>query len=145
MSERDAVIAYIEAEREHFAQVARDTFAELKAVTAERDGYVAALAAERRDTTSPLLATRDALVAALRETISPGAYDAGDIADYLLASGVVRDPATLADDEALVERVGRGVRVEIHGDGAESAGDVTRSLARIYLAALAAALTEDPS
>ena len=81
--------------------------------------------------TAPLLATRDALVAALRETISPGAYDAGDIADYLLASGAVRDPATLADDEALVDRIGKGPE--------------GRVVVRYVLRAIAAALTEDPS
>ena len=64
--------------------------------------------------TAPLLTTRDALVAALTELLGhdgntkyydvPGSsrHAAVRYADALLASGVVRDPATLADDEALV-------------------------------------------
>lgn len=32
-------LAYVKAERDHFAQFARDTFQKLKAVTAERDRY----------------------------------------------------------------------------------------------------------
>lgn len=36
-SEQQERIQQVEAEREHFAQVARDTFAELRAITAERD------------------------------------------------------------------------------------------------------------
>ena len=98
--------------------------------------------------TAPLLATRDALVAALRETISPGAYDAGDIADYLLASGVVRDPATLADDLKKFD-----VRREwgyVQSDAADADVDTILSNVQRFLEAhidraLAAALTEDPS
>jgi len=90
--------------------------------------------------TAPLLATRDALVAALRETISPGAYDAGDIADYLLESGVVRAPATLADDEALRWRVLDWCKAApVIEPGVEGSG------IRHALRGLAAALTEDPS
>ena len=37
-------LAYVEAEREHFAQVAVVTLAELKVITAERDAALARLA-----------------------------------------------------------------------------------------------------
>ena len=91
--------------------------------------------------TAPLLATRDALVAALTEQVRDIGWDfetvgsdvlGAQLADALLASGVVRDPATLADDEALVERVTHLYR-----------GGLGRP-AKHVLYALAAALTEDP-
>jgi len=102
------------------------------------------------ETTAPLLATRDALVAALAELLGhdgntkyydvPGSsrHAAVRYADALLASGVVRDPATLADDEALVE-VGRLAFISAPFENSEAED------ARAIIAAVAAALTEDPS
>ena len=94
------------------------------------------------ETTAPLLATRDALAAALTEQVRDIGWDfetvgsdvlGAQLADALLASSVVRDPATLADDEALVERV-----VDLYRGG-------PGGTAKHILRALAAALTEDPS
>lgn len=48
-------LAYVESEREHFAQVARETFQELQAITAERDRYLAQL----RDALTPDHASTD--------------------------------------------------------------------------------------
>ena len=100
--------------------------------------------------TAPQFATRDALVAALTEQVRDIGWDfetvgsdvlGAQVADALLASGVVRDPATLADDEALVERATRN---RFRDTGAKVyPGDF--AVTRYALRALAAALTEDPS
>ena len=96
------------------------------------------------ETTAPLLATRDALVAVIFEALDvSGEHRAipiameERIADYLLASGVVRDPATLADDEALVDTVVARMQSKY--------GSTRVDRAREVLRALAAALTGDPS
>ena len=117
--------------------------------------------------TAPLLATRDALAAhepalgtfagrpgivgcsclSARDYRAAG-FRGGQAGwrDHLLASGVVRDPATLADDEALMFRMG-AIQVDLdptatigpklHRTIMQQAAQDTR--------ALAAALTEDPS
>ena len=100
------------------------------------------------ETTAPLLATRDALAKALFGINEPIGESWGNrfdpvqrevylsMADALLASGVVRDPATLADDEALVERATHHL-----SHYALLAEDIVPNVLR----ALAAALAEDPS
>ena len=101
------------------------------------------------ETTAPLLATRDALAKALASTWidSPGGRllagaefgheTCAAFADALLESGVVRDPATLADDEALVDTVVARMQSKY--------GSTRVDRAREVLRALAAALTGDPS
>jgi len=105
------------------------------------------------ETTAPLLATRDALAKALASTWidSPGGRllagaefgheTCAAFADALLESGVVRDPATLADDEALVERATRNR----FGDAGVKIYPGDFGVTRHAFRALAAALTEDPS
>jgi len=107
------------------------------------------------ETTAPLLATRDALAKALCEVrendehapfyaTQPCRYCLG-LADALLASGVVRDPAILADDEELVERVAAGV-MQVRDASPRVPNDAdSYDVADAALRALAAALTEDPS
>ena len=119
--------------------------------------------------TAPLLATRDALVDVAGRHAPVCDHDGtnfrllcgcGDfehwgtdrsqaeqrfgehVADALLASGVVRDPATLADDEALVERT-NALPPDAAGDWPQTlfAGRVPEEI-RDVLRALAAALTE---
>jgi len=103
------------------------------------------------ETTAPLLATRDALARAIHRTHEGGCdfppqpglcIEAGRQADALLASGVVRDPATLAADKALVERVTRRHWGIAQG---EWLTESERLNTGDFLRALAAALTEDPS
>jgi len=100
--------------------------------------------------TAPLLATRDAVEAVLRtcrmDDEAPVRlltdFDVHHVSHMLFASGVLRDPDTLADDEALVERVAEAFDewlFRMHG--------VTSSCDHKVEARgiLAAALTEDPS
>jgi len=105
------------------------------------------------ETTAPLLATRDALAKALCEVrendehapfyaTQPCRYCLG-LADALLASGVVRDPATLAADEALVAVLVQDVHDELPMHSATE--DAVNRGIRTALASLAAALTGDPS
>lgn len=89
---------------------------------------------------APLLATREALAAALCEawdhawpTERP-CRECERTAVALLASGVVRDPATLADDDALLARA-----QELWWEQGAKGGWPA------IMRALAAALTEGPS
>ena len=121
--------------------------------------------------TAPLLATREALAAhepalgtfagrpgivgcsclSARDYRAAG-FRGGQAGwrDHLLASGVVRDPATLADDmKRLVTKWEAERHVHRHIAGAPSQIDagirVTLRACADDLRALAAALTEDPS
>lgn len=93
---------------------------------------------------TPLLATRDALAEALHDAMCHepvgecmcGPDDMADVADALLASGVVRDPATLADDARTVEQVAEVARIEPFEPEATT---------RHVLRALSDALSGDPS
>ena len=95
--------------------------------------------------TAPLLATRDALAEVLHELVclAEDPPTGCGLADALLASGVVRDPATLADDDVLVGYVHNFVPLGFR-EGRDPYSN-TYEAAQGILRALAAALTEDPS
>ena len=126
------------------------------------------------ETTAPLLATRDALARAIHRKHAGGCgfppqpglcIEAGRQADALLASGVFRDPATLADVQIRHHATMRpashdkwwiwnckicgtsgsatetGCRAEVESHNRMTSAPMTPHIAR----ALAAALTEDPS
>lgn len=101
--------------------------------------WVARAAARDTDTTAAVT-TRAALVRELRHLV--GAH-ADIVANDLHASGVVVDVATLAADEALVDRVARAMLYRWPADEPVTQGD--RDQARRALTALATALTERAS
>ena len=94
--------------------------------------------------TAPLLATRDAVEAVLRtcrmDDEAPVRlltdFDVHHVSHMLFASGVLRDPATLADDETLSREVWERL---------PCTAPVREYDVPFVLRALAAALTEDPS
>lgn len=100
----------------------------------------APLVTPSRDALADFLAAHDAYrvnedgwTVCLCGYVTEGDDDDGSHARHLadVLAGVVRDPATLADDDALVERIGKDPE--------------GRVVVRHVLRALAAALTEDPS